>query len=59
MANSTYTACTGHREVGNLCSPSDSSTDYLMDTLELNKIAGGILATLLVLYVINSIGNVA
>jgi cytochrome c len=30
-----------------------------MDTLELNKIAGGILATLLVLYVINSIGNVA
>tara|TARA_A100001037_G_scaffold132442_2_gene120172 strand:- start:4734 stop:5276 length:543 start_codon:yes stop_codon:yes gene_type:complete len=30
-----------------------------MDTFELNKIAGGILATLLVLYVINGIGNVA
>ncbi len=28
-----------------------------MDTLELNKIAGGIFATLLVLYVINGIGN--
>ena len=30
-----------------------------MDTFELNKIAGGLLATLLVLYVINGIGNIA
>lgn len=30
-----------------------------MDTFEWNKIAGGILATMLVLYVINGLGNVA
>ena len=30
-----------------------------MDTFELNKIAGGILATLLVMYFINAIGNIA
>ncbi len=30
-----------------------------MDTFEINKIAGGILATLLLLYIINGVGNVA
>jgi len=30
-----------------------------MDTFELNKIAGALLATLLVLYVINGLGNIA
>ncbi len=30
-----------------------------MDTFEVNKIAGGVLATLLVLYVVNGVGNVA
>lgn len=30
-----------------------------MNTFELNKIAGGVLATLLVLYVINLVGNIA
>ena len=30
-----------------------------MDTFELNKIAGGILTTLLVMYFINAIGNIA